>query len=93
MQKITIDQGRSVTFQTRNAIMMTSSDLMMSLVIRQQNKKVTYTDKYLVLLLGLLSPVHISLYIYCPSTSLSCATTANDRSCSLPVPVASGSLG
>ena len=52
--------------------MMTSSDLITSLVIKQSNKKATYSDICLVLHLGLLYPVHISAYIYC--TSLSCTS-------------------
>ena len=42
--------------------------------------------------LGLFSPVHISVHIYCPSTSLSCVTTDSDRLIDLAVlyvPVAS----
>ena len=43
--------------------------MMTSLVIRQQNiKKVTYTDKCLVLQLDFLFLVHISVYVYCPNS-------------------------
>ena len=51
-----------------------------SWIIRQQNKKAIYTNKFLVLQLGLHFPVHVSVYIYC--RSLSCVTTDSDKSSS-----------
>ena len=62
------------------------------LIIRQYNKKETYINKFLVLQLGPLSPVHINEYIHCPSTSLSCGTRDRYRIAVsyVPVPGTSG---
>ena len=91
-----LHQRRSLTSQKKHAIMITSSALMTLLIIRQQNKKATYSNKYLALQLGILSPVHISVYIYSSSTGFSCVTTDSDRSRSFicaAVPVASTTPG
>ena len=77
----TLSQWRSVTFQIRHAIVMTSSALMTSLIIGSKLKIQLYTIKCLLLQLGLLS-LHISVCICCPGASLSCFTTDCDRSSS-----------